>query len=289
MNDTATLASSADASLLEEVLRHALDGIAVVESRDGTAHVTYGNATLAALLRRSDDWVVGRRLEEVEVEAPADPNVTVAGIGSRARLRRVDGTFVDCERWAVMLAGGRIALYYRPVPRTSPGVLAGALERSSGLSTEEQLLEMLVRDWSIGQRDGRCVTLMHFQIDSWPEYLEIFGRSASDKLLRQVGRTIASIMKRASDVVALSGQGGFLVLGVAMEPDAAHSFAEQIVARVQRRQLAAIVRRQQAGNDRGALCIQIGMHPHPVEPGFAHVHRCASRASNARLRSTPQR
>ncbi len=232
MNETATAATAADAGMLEEVLRHALDGIAVVETRDGVTQVTYGNATLAALLRRSDDWARGRRLEEVEVEAPADPNLTAVGIGSRVRLKRVDGTLLDCERWAVMLSGGRVALYYRPVPRTSPGVLAAAIERSSGLSTEEQLLEMLGRDWSIGQRDGRRVTLMHFEIDSWPEYLEIFGRSASDNLLRQVGRTIASVMKRASDVVARSGAGGFLVLGVAMEPAAAHGFAEQIVSRV---------------------------------------------------------
>jgi diguanylate cyclase (GGDEF)-like protein len=232
MNDAATVTTTGDAQLLGEVLRHALDGIAVVETRDGITRVAYGNATLAALLRRSEDWVAGRRLEDVEVEAPADPNLTTTGVGSRVRLKRVDGTLVDCERWAVMLSGGRMALYYRPVPRNSPGALAAALERSSGVSTEEQLLEMLVRDWSIGQRDGRSVTLMHFEIDSWADYLEIFGRGASDNVLRQVGRTIASVMKRASDVVARAGQGGFLVLGVAMEADAALRFADQIVARI---------------------------------------------------------
>ncbi len=232
MNDAATVTTTSDAQLLEEVLRHALDGIAVVETRDGITQVAYGNATLAALLRRSEEWVAGHRLEDIEVEAPADPNLTTTGVGSRVRLKRVDGTLVDCERWAVMLSGGRMALYYRPVPRTSPGALAAALERSSGLSTEEQLLEMLVRDWSIGQRDGRSVTLMHFEIDSWADYLEIFGRGASDNTLRQVGRTIAAVMKRASDVVARAGQGGFLVLGVSMEADAALGFAEQIVARI---------------------------------------------------------
>jgi diguanylate cyclase (GGDEF)-like protein len=232
MSDAATVTTTSDAQLLGEVLRHALDGIAVVESRDGVTQVAYGNATLAALLRRSEDWVAGRRLEDVEVEAPADPNLNTTGVGSRVRLKRVDGTLVECERWAVMLSGGRTALYYRPVPRNSPGALAAALERSSGLSTEEQLLEMLVRDWSIGQRDGRSVTLMHFEIDSWADYLDIFGRGASDNTLRQVGRTIAAVMKRASDVVARSGQGGFLVLGVSMEADAALGFADQIVSRI---------------------------------------------------------
>jgi diguanylate cyclase (GGDEF)-like protein len=290
MNETSTVASSTDAGLLEEVLQHALDGIAVIESRDGVTQVTYGNATLAALLRRSDDWVKGRRLDELEIEAPADPNLTAVGIGSRVRLKRVDGTLLDCERWAVMLSGGRIALYYRPVPRTSPGVLAAAIERSSGLSTEEQLLEMLGRDWSIGQRDGRCVTLMHFEIDSWAEYLEIFGRSASDNLLRQVGRTIASVMKRASDVVARSGAGGFLVLGVTMEPAAAHGFAEQIVSRV--RSLALHHPRSATGR---FLTVSAGVvtarppreigHTRLLEATHAAVGEAKARGGNCAVRS----
>jgi diguanylate cyclase (GGDEF)-like protein len=232
MNSSTAETPLTDAQLLEEVLRHALDGVAVVESRNGALVVTYANATLAALLRRAEDWLPGRRLEEVEVEAPADPGQTMAGVGSRVRLRRVDGTLLDCERWAVMLSDSRIAFYFRPVPRTSPGALAAALERSSGLSTEEQLLEMLARDWSIGQRNGRSVTLMRLEIDSLAEYLEVFGRSATDNLLRQIGRTIAAIMKRASDVVARTGPGGFFVLGVSMEPGAAAAFAEQIVGRI---------------------------------------------------------
>ena len=69
MNDAATVTTTSDAQLLGEVLRHALDGIAVVETRDGITRVAYGNATLAALLRRSEDWVAGHRLEDVEVES----------------------------------------------------------------------------------------------------------------------------------------------------------------------------------------------------------------------------
>jgi diguanylate cyclase (GGDEF)-like protein len=222
-----------DGGLLEEVLRHALDGVAVVEAQPGAVlRVTYANATLAGLLRRPDDWLAGRTIEEVEVEAPADPTATVTGVGLRVRLRRVDGTLVDCERWAVMLSGGRLALYYRPLPRSSPGALAAAIERASGLSTEQHLLDMLARDWSIGQRDGRTVTLMRFEVDSWAEYVEVFGRSASDNVLRQLGRTISTVTKRASDVVARTGSGGFLVLGVTMDAGAALGFAEQIVARI---------------------------------------------------------
>jgi diguanylate cyclase (GGDEF)-like protein len=221
-----------DAQLLAETLRNALDGIAVVESGHDGTRVAYGNATLAALLRRPETWVSGRALEEVEIEAAADPTLTNAGVGVRVRLKRVDGSTVECERWAVMLSNARVALYYRPLPKGSPGALAAALERSSGLATEEHLLDLLNRDWSIGQRDGRNVTLMRFEIDTWAEYQEIFGRSASENVLRQVGRTIASITKRTSDVVAKCGNGEFMVLGVAMEPEAAYGFARQIVERI---------------------------------------------------------
>jgi diguanylate cyclase (GGDEF)-like protein len=162
-----------------------------------------------------------------------DPNMTATtGVGMRVRLRRVDGTFLDCERWATLLQDARVALYYRPLPRNSPGALAAALERSSGLSTEDHLLGMLSRDWSIGQRDGRTVTLMRFQADSWAEYRDTFGRSASEKVLQQIGRTIAAVTKRASDVVAKTTADEFLVLGVSMEAGAALGFAEQIIARV---------------------------------------------------------
>jgi diguanylate cyclase (GGDEF)-like protein len=232
MNEYTNQVPALEAQLLEEVLRHALDGVAVVDSGTGSTRIVYANETLAGLLRRNDDWLPGRPLEDIEVEAPADPNLTATGIGARVRLKRVDGSFVDCERWAVLLAGSRVALYYRPLPRSAPGALAAALERSSGLSSEQQLFDLLGRDWSIGQRDGRTVTLMRFEIDAWAEYQEVFGRSASDNLLRQVGRTIASVTKRASDVVARTGPGGFIVLGVSMDPDAAFTFADQIVGRL---------------------------------------------------------
>jgi diguanylate cyclase (GGDEF)-like protein len=227
-----SVTAALDAELLADALRNALDGIAVVESNHDGTRVAYGNATLAALLRRPEAWMTGRALEDIEIEAAADPTLTNAGVGVRVRLKRVDGSTVDCERWAVMLSKARVALYYRPLPKSSPGALAAALERSSGLATEEHLLDLLNRDWSIGQRDGRNVTLMRFEVDSWAEYQDIFGRSASENVLRQVGRTIASITKRTSDVVAKCGNGEFMVLGVAMEPEAAFGFARQIVERI---------------------------------------------------------
>jgi diguanylate cyclase (GGDEF)-like protein len=222
----------ADPQLLSEVLHHALDGIAVVDGAGGAPRLVYVNETLAGLLRRPQETLTGRPLEEIEIEAPADPNVTSAGVGLRVRLKRIDGTLVECERWAVSLQDGRLALYFRPLPRGGNGALAAAVDRTSGLSTPEHLHEVLRRDWSIGQRDGRTLTLMRFDVDAYRDYQEVFGRVATENMLRQLGRTIGSAMRRTSDVVARFGDDEFIALGVAMEPGSACEYAEVILGRI---------------------------------------------------------
>jgi diguanylate cyclase (GGDEF)-like protein len=234
-----------DLPLLTEVLHHALDGIAVVDGTGGAPRLLYVNATLAALLRRPEESLIGRPLEDVEIEEPADPNVTDAGIGLRVRLRRIDGTLVECERWAVMLPDGRLALYFRPLSRGGPGLLAVAVDRTSGLSTPEHLHEVLRRDWSIGQRDGRALTLMRFDVDAYRDYHEVFGRAATENMVRQLGRTIGSAMRRTSDVVARFGDDEFVALAVGMEQKAACEHAEGILNRV--RALAIHHPRQRSG------------------------------------------
>jgi diguanylate cyclase (GGDEF)-like protein len=93
-------------------------------------------------------------------------------------------------------------------------------------------MEVLRRDWSIGQRDGRTLTVMHIDVDGCRDYLEVFGRSATDNMLRQVGRTIASAMRRTSDIVARLASDEFLLLGVSMEEGLAREHAEHIAGRI---------------------------------------------------------
>jgi hypothetical protein len=54
-----------DAALLAEVLRHALDGVAVLDSVAGRPQIVYANATLAGLLHRPEDWPAGRSLDDI--------------------------------------------------------------------------------------------------------------------------------------------------------------------------------------------------------------------------------
>ncbi len=216
-----------DPTSTADVLRHAPDGILVVQG--SPPRILYANETLAALLGMQVPALVGQKLEELEIEAPLDPTAT-AGCGSmRVQLKRADDSLVGCERWAVLLPDGRLAMYYRPLQRVVAGT---TIDRASGLATVEHLLETLRRDWSIGQRDGRAITLLRFDVDGCREYCEVFGQGATDKVLRQIGRTIAAAMRRASDVVTRFGDDEFAALGVAMEPPSASAFAETILGRI---------------------------------------------------------
>jgi diguanylate cyclase (GGDEF)-like protein len=267
-----------DTVLLAEVLRHALDGVAVVEGSGGAPRVIYANATLAALLRQPEEWPVGRELGEFEIEAPADPNATTVGIGQRVRLRRADGATVECERWALMLADAKMALHYRPLPRSAPGALAAAMDRSSGLSTPEHLLEVLRRDWSISQRDGRALTLMRIDVDGCRDYHDVFGRGATDNVLRQVGRTIAASMRRSSDVVARLADGEYLALAVSMEMESGRMHAERIVGRV--RDLAILHPRSPSGRYLTVSAGVVSTVP-PREVGCEALLEAAQRAVSA--------
>jgi len=194
--------------------------------------VIYANATLAALLRRAEEWPADACSRRSRAQAPADPNLNQCRCRAARALAAGDGTTVECERWAVLLPDSRLALHYRPMPKVAPGALAAAVDRSSGLSTPEHLLEVLRRDWSIAQRDARNLTMMRFDLDGCRDYLEVFGRGATENVLRQVGRTIASAMRRTSDVVRRFDDDEFVVLGVSMEADLARQHAEHIVGRV---------------------------------------------------------
>jgi diguanylate cyclase (GGDEF)-like protein len=221
-----------DNDLLVEVLRHAPDAVAVVEGTEAGGRIVYANATLALLLQRQDEWPLGRNLGEIESSgACGAAKVSSAPVS----LVCADGTRIGCERFESQLTGDRRVVYYRPMPKLAfeaSQALPSLAGNSTGLATREHLMEVLRRDWSVAQRDSGRITVMRFDLDAFRSYIEIFGRMAADNVLRQVGKTIGSAMRRASDVVARFDDDEFVVLGIAMEPPSAALHAEQILGRV---------------------------------------------------------
>jgi diguanylate cyclase (GGDEF)-like protein len=224
--------SSIGDKVLVEALRHALDGAAVIDPRKEGLPVLYVNSTLAALLDREEKDTAGLEMGDLETGSLTADSLTSASAATRVRLKAGGASEVPCERTVVALSDDKLAVFYRPVPRATAGAAQSAFERSTGMSTPEHLLEVLRRDWSIAKRDGRTITVMRFNVDFFLAYSEVFGRGAADAALRQVARTIASAMRRKSDVVARVGDDEFVVLAVSMQPENALQYADAILQRI---------------------------------------------------------
>ena len=95
------------------------------------------------------------------------------------------------------------------------------------------------------QRENRPLTVMRFDVDAYRGYQDVFGRMATENVMRQVGRTISSAMRRLVTSSRVSATTSFVVLGLSMDREAACHHAEMILGRI--RALAIHHPRSQTG------------------------------------------
>lgn len=223
------MTASLDVPVLAAALAAVEDRLLLVSRTGSRDEIIFANGSFADWVNRPATTLIGLALAEIDVSAlPAAVGIAAGALG-RAHVLRQDGRTLDCQRRIVALPGGMLALIYRP---NGEPASAAVLPRDHGLNSMEHLLETLRRDWSIAQREHRAVTVIRIDLDAWREYQEVFGRSASDSILRQVTRAVAAANRRASDLVSRKGAAGFLILSAMSDADRAYEFAEQIVARV---------------------------------------------------------
>lgn len=105
-------------------------------------------------------------------------------------------------------------------------------DRLTGLRSRTFFDELLKREWSVCQREGRSITLFLFDMDFFAAYNETFGRKAGDSCLRLAGRAVRAAFRRGSDVVARYEGQRFACMGSDMEQGPALEFAGRICGRV---------------------------------------------------------
>lgn len=105
-------------------------------------------------------------------------------------------------------------------------------DRLTGLKSRPFFDELLTREWSICQREGRSITLFLFDVDYFTSYNDTFGRSAGDSCLKRVAAAIRGSFRRGGDVVARYDGQRFGCFASGMEAEPALGFAGQICERV---------------------------------------------------------
>jgi diguanylate cyclase (GGDEF)-like protein len=110
-----------------------------------------------------------------------------------------------------------------------------SLERNdpaTGLANRGAFDEMLERDWSVARREQRRIGIIVFSLDCLAEYRQIYGRHATDSLLKKVGHAIGGTFRRSGDFGARISYDRFAVLIGDQSEDQAKSFANRIAAKV---------------------------------------------------------
>ena len=91
---------------------------------------------------------------------------------------------------------------------------------------------MLQRDWQIGAREARLVTLLVFDIDDLASYNDNFDRAAGDACIRRVAGVIGTSFRRGADLVARWEGGRMVALVRNPDLEIVPSFAASVAQKV---------------------------------------------------------
>ncbi len=98
----------------------------------------------------------------------------------------------------------------------------------TGLLNARAFGEVFEHDWAVASRESSKLLVITFRINEFDAYFEVFGRHSTDSCLRRVGQAIRRHLRRASDVIARTGEAAFIVLFHASGEDGARDFAAGI-------------------------------------------------------------
>ena len=86
------------------------------------------------------------------------------------------------------------------------------LDGLTGLSNRRAFDEFLRRQWRLASREGKPISLLMADIDSFKAYNDRYGHLAGDEALKRVAATIAEAARRPDDLAARYGGEEFVVV-----------------------------------------------------------------------------
>jgi diguanylate cyclase (GGDEF)-like protein len=104
-------------------------------------------------------------------------------------------------------------------------------DRLTGLASRAYFEELLAHDWGVGEREGRMLTLLMFDIDALNAYNDTYGRAAGDACIRRIAGVIGASFRRGADIVARWEGGCLAALVRNTDPASVPAFADAIAQR----------------------------------------------------------
>jgi diguanylate cyclase (GGDEF)-like protein len=224
------------------------EGVAVVDAVDPGWPVIYANHVLSQLRGEAPDATAALTFEALVRDAEDYPEAgalkATLGRGEPVRFRARTGAATGAPALLeVRLQPIRdpdgvlthvVAFHNAPSAADAPADARPLLreDRLTGLCHADWFRELYKRDFAIASREGRALTLFLVDIDALGAYNETFGAQAGDSVVRRVGRTLLSALRRGSDLVARLEGGRFVGFATGMTHEQAVRHAETLAARV---------------------------------------------------------
>jgi len=254
--------------LAMHVIDEAPECVVVCDARAEGFPVRYANRRFDLLMRHASGGYIGASLLKLPFfeTQPAEQQLVGAamqqGQGVRATLkspgRGTTAQWMDVLIEPVREPSGAIshyAAYFRPLlPQSAPAPapvqhamppettgtfavlqpMVKATRDDSWLQDGhwQRFEELLRHQWARGQRDGRALTLLVFEIDALAAYRDTFGRTAADACVRKIARLLTASYRRGTDVLARINDGAFCALVQTTDLGATAAHARGIAERV---------------------------------------------------------
>jgi len=103
-----------------------------------------------------------------------------------------------------------------------------SLDGLTGIANRRIFDEFIKREWLRAARDGSSISLILIDIDHFKKFNDGYGHQGGDDCLRKVARTLASTVKRPSDLVARYGGEEFAVVMPGTDREGALKIAEAL-------------------------------------------------------------
>jgi diguanylate cyclase (GGDEF)-like protein len=246
--------------LNRHLLRQALDAVAapalIIDTQHRDRPVVYANAAVGRAIGLHPNEIIGRSADSLADSAfdPASPDPWCPR-SSRGPVELRPAPLYDqpgkAGYWLLTAEAAPSALL-RPVNSgagaTAPAIAGTGVfmatdvwarslrddraDAATGIPGRNALLEVLLRDWSVARREQQRLSVIVFRIDALESYHQLFGRHATEALLRKVAHSIANSLQRAADYCARVGHDRFAVLIGGAEEERVVAFAERIAQRV---------------------------------------------------------
>jgi diguanylate cyclase (GGDEF)-like protein len=101
---------------------------------------------------------------------------------------------------------------------------------ATGLLNKRAFHDVFTHDWAVANRENTALSLIVVQLDDVGIYLTTFGPHALDSCLRRVGQCLRRKLRRASDLMAHTGNGQFVILSHASDEPGVSDFATKLTA-----------------------------------------------------------